>query len=200
MAKVNNPKSKQNYRTPVGLLHAIEKRFGKITFDAACMWNDCVVRWTDHSDGMIVDRVSGFLYDQGEDALEQDWTKLQGQHIFCNPPFRKSGKFAKKIHDTFMKTEEHYMIGTGEIEPMQIYRGPKISFLVQCAVDSKWFLNYIQGRAMVMPLLPRVPFLNTDGTPVLDGKGKQAPINRAMMLVHYSGPGQVGFNPWEWNK
>lgn len=184
MAKVNQPNSQQNYRSPRSLLSAIEARFGKFTFDAACTSDDCVIEDRETSwEGIPCHRVSGFYFDEGVNALEQDWSELTG-HVYCNPPFKLAGKFAKKISDSGIWLPDS--------------RGPKVSLVVPFGSDTNWYWNYVHGKALVLSLSPRVPFLNPDGSSVLDGKGKPAAINRPMICAIYGEP--PGFERWVWQE
>jgi phage N-6-adenine-methyltransferase len=174
MASVNRPNAPQSYRTPPALLAAIEARYGKVEFDAACTDENAVAEL-------------GFFYPE-YDALAIDWNEAlfnprrhpqqEPPLVFDNPPFGQSGKFAAK-HAS--------------------YRGRSI-LLCQAAVDSRWFAEHVHGKAMVHPLTPRVPFLGEDGKPAfVDKRGKPLGINRPMMVAAY-GFGVVGFSPWRWDR
>lgn len=173
MAKVNQPNAQQSYRTPRAFLDAVEREYGRITWDAACTLSDAVSQ-----DGR------GYHVDFGRDALAVDWTELYEQLVWCNPPFGKSGRFCRKA---------------AEAQRPGVPRSPPVRclMLVQAAVDSDWFRSYVHGKAFVRPLSPRIAFTHPDGSPVLDGKGKPAAINRPLMLAEY-GFGRVGFEPWRW--
>lgn len=85
MAKVNRPNSEQAYRSPPELLAAVERKFGKITFDLACTSEDCVAE-------------AGFCIDRGHDALVEPWGDvLDNDRLgWCNPRWADAGKYAKK--------------------------------------------------------------------------------------------------------
>ena len=170
MAKVNQPNAQQSYRTPRAFLDAVEREYGRITWDAACTAQDCV----NPRFGSF-----GYLY-PGVDALTRDWSELRNCLVWCNPPFGKSGEFCRKA-----------------AEAQRPDAPVRILMLVQAAVDSDWFRQYVHGKAFVRPLSPRIAFTHPDGSPVLDGRGKPAAINRPLMLAEY-GFGRVGFEPWRW--
>jgi len=171
MANVNKVNSQQNYRTPRAFLDKVEERFGRITFDAACTSIDCVVEEPN----------SGFFYDAGVDALKVNWFNDRPCGVtWCNPPFAKAKAFARKI--------------ASEYESASLQA--RTLLLVPAGLDTHWFWSYVHGRALVLMLSPRIPFLNPDLTPVLDSKGRPAAINRPMMLAVYGV--EPGFERWIW--
>jgi hypothetical protein len=163
VATVNRPNAPQNYRTPPELLAAVERRFGKIEFDAACSPGNCVA-------------ARGYLHPPC-DALSVNWSAdlidaIPGcaeryPLIFCNPPFRLSGAFAKKHAE---------------------YEGRSL-LLVPASVGSRWFLEHVHRRALVLPLVGRVTFV-----------GQAAPINRDLMLCAYGFGREGDLSPWDWRK
>lgn len=168
MAKVNRAGAQQSYRTPRAFLDAVEREYGEITWDAACTTEDCVVNG------------AGYHWPH-VDALKRDWDEGQAYLglTWCNPPFAQAGAFCRKAAEA------------------QLKRPVRVLMLVQAAVDSDWFRQHVHGKAFVRPLSPRLAFTLPDGSPVLDGKGKPAAINRPLMLAEY-GFGRVGFEPWRW--
>ena len=85
-----------------------------------------------------------------QDSLSQDWTKLDG-HLWLNPPFADIGPWAKKCMES----------------------GARITMLVPASIDSRWFADYVYGRATVIAVAPRIPF---------DGKN---PFPKPCMLCVY---------------
>lgn len=83
MAKVNRPNSEQAYRSPPELLAAVERKFGKITFDLACTSEDCVVE-------------EGFCIDQGHDSLVESWNAIGEGIGWLNPMWKDAGKYARR--------------------------------------------------------------------------------------------------------
>jgi len=71
MPKQKPGRSKQDYRTPKEFLRAIERRFGRITFDLAASGTNAVCRK---------------YFDEIEDSLKQPWP-TKGV-LFLNPPYR----------------------------------------------------------------------------------------------------------------
>lgn len=112
------------------------------------------------------------------DALARDWNELGTLLVFANPPWSDAGKFATKCAARTV--------------------GPTL-LLVQAAVDSEWYARHVHGRALVLALRPRIPFLAPDGkSPAfVDARGKALGVNRPAMLACYS-IGSVGFEPWDW--
>lgn len=172
MARVNRPKAPQNYRTPPELLEAVQARFGQIEFDAACTRADCVGHM-------------GYAIDAGLDALTRDWASdLIGSLsadgvVWCNPEWRHAGKYAAKCA-AFAAAGGRVLLNT------------------QLAPDSNWYAEHVHGKALVLALNPRVPYLNPDGTPAfVDKRGKALGLNRPAMVAAY-GFEQVGFEPWRW--
>lgn len=164
MAKVNRPNSPQGYRTPPELLAAVEKRFGKITFDLACTSADCVAEY-------------GFMIDTGFDAFVEPWCRAIGDGLgWCNPPWKDAGRYARLAAES----------------------GCRVLLNTQLAPDANWYAEHVHGKALVLALNPRVPYLNPDGTPAcVDKRGKALGINRPAMIAAY-GFGVVGFEPWRW--
>jgi hypothetical protein len=167
MATVNRPNAPQVYRTPPELLEAVQRRFGAITFDAACMSTDKVAPY-------------GYAIDLGLDALAFDWREhLRGEITWCNPMWRDAGEYAAKCAQL-------------------AEAGGRVLLNVQLAPDSNWYAEHVHGRALVLALNPRVPYLNPDGSPAFtDRNGKALGINRPVMVAAY-GFGQTGFEPWKW--
>lgn len=98
------------------------------------------------------------------DSLSVDWHHYTGL-LFLNPPFGDIKPWAKKCSE-------------------ESVRGARIAFLVPASVGSAWFADYVHGKALVCPLLPRVSF---------DGKN---PFPKDCMVCVY-GP-TPGFEPWRW--
>ena len=134
MAKVNQPNSKQDYCTSPELLAAVQARYGRITFDAACTRENAVAEY-------------GYFYPE-HDALAEDWGTLEGLTIFCNPPFAQSGKFAAKAEASqYMPVDQPWRTP------------PRVLLLVQAAVDTQWWEDHVRGEALVLHLAPRPAFV-----------------------------------------
>lgn len=76
-----------------------------------------------------------------QDGLMQDW----GQHrVFCNPPYGKEvAKWVKKAHDTNRDNNS------------------LIVMLLPARTDTKWFHEYIYGKAEIRFLKGRLKFGNS---------------------------------------
>lgn len=138
MAKVNQPHARQDYCTPPELLEAVQKRFGTISFDAACTRENAVA-------------ALGYFYPE-HDALARDWRELQWQTVWCNPPFAKSRDYAEKAQASQWGGVRRD--GTIYSDDM-----PTVLLLVPAAVDSRWYRAHVHERALVLPLSPRVAFV-----------------------------------------
>lgn len=79
MPKQKPGKSKQDYKTPLELIYAVEKRFGPISIDLAA------------SDGHVCDN----YYSESYDSLSIEWM-LQENTAWLNPPFSRIEPWAKK--------------------------------------------------------------------------------------------------------
>jgi hypothetical protein len=164
MATVNRPNAPQDYCTPPELLAAVQARFGRITFDAACTLDNAVA-------------INGYHY-PAYDALERDWRdELEGCVVWCNPPFGKSGEFARVATES---QREPNMTG---------HAPPRVLLLVPASVGTSWFAIYVHGKALVLALSPRVKFV-----------GQAQGINRDLMLCVYGPDITPGFEPWRWKK
>lgn len=76
--------SRQDYETPPDFMRAIERRYGKVTFDLAASPHNAKAK-------------NYFALEDGVDSLAQDWTspKLGGVR-WLNPPFAKIEPWAAK--------------------------------------------------------------------------------------------------------
>lgn len=137
----------QDYRTPPDFLRAVERKFGvQIGFDLACTRENAVAPFG--------------IYHPGQDALASPWPEMAPGHAaFCNPPFGRSGAFARVASEC-----------VGHCRSI---------LLIPASVGSKWFAEHVAGIACVVFLRPRIEFLLPDGTPC--GAG----INRDCMLAAY---------------
>lgn len=97
----------------------------------------------------------GIYHDLGLDALELEWP--EGERAWLNPPFGLSKAFARKCAQS----------------------STSVAMLVPASVGSAWFAEYVDGKADVIFLRPRIVFLQPDGQPCPAG------INRDCMLAVY---------------
>lgn len=127
-----------------------------------------------------VGSAGGYAIDSGCDAMLQDWSELRDVGVvWCNPPWARAGEFAARAATS----------------------GAQVLLLCQAAVDSNWYAAHVHGRALVLALNPRIPFLNPDGSPAfVDRNGKPLGVNRPTMLAAYNFGQNGQFEPWKWKK
>lgn len=76
-------------------------------------------------------------YTKADDGLKQDWS---GETVWCNPPYgREIGAWCRKCY-------EHYMGGGTAV------------MLVPSRTDTKWFYDYVIGKAEIRFIKGRVKF------------------------------------------
>ncbi len=105
------------------------------------------------------------FFSKEEDSLGHDWNGLSG-NLWLNPPFSDITPWAKKCSEY-----------TGE---------GRILFLVPASVGSNWFHNYVNGKAFVLGVNPRLTFV-----------GCSTPYPKDLILAVYGG-GVHGFTTWRW--
>jgi hypothetical protein len=151
-------RSVQIVATPRELLDAVEARFGKITFDLAATRENAVVP-------------GGWFYGpgstHGKDALVEDWSKWRG-NLWLNCEYGDIKTWAAKC---FMTSSE---------KP----RG-HIFLLIPASVGSNWWGTFVDRRAAVYFLSPRVVF-----------QGHTASYPKDIALVHFGG--KPGYACWRW--
>ena len=132
-------RSVQVVETPWDFIDAVEKRFGKITFDLAATYDNCKVRESNY-------RNKGYChYGPGsplaEDALKQNWGKLKG-NLWLNPEFGEIKSWAAKCDAT----------------PRVV--GRNILFLIPASVGSNWWAEFVDRKARVLFTSPRLTFVS----------------------------------------
>lgn len=191
--------SQQNAATPRDFIRAVEHKFNvRFTFDIACTTQDCVVQQPERA----WNRMPGYLFDQGTDALAQDWSTikvptLEGGQEACawlNPPWKKTYAFAEKCS----KGTGTYIIDPSD-ESVDIWTpGIRIFSLFPAGVGSLWFGNHVLHQADVYFLHPRMTFIDPrTGLPFVNAEtGKaQTGLNDAI-LVDWNGGDQTYW--WNW--
>lgn len=114
-----------------------------------------------------------------DDSLTQDWLGLLGPDSwgYLNPPYRNLRPWFEKCRQ-------------------EANRGAHVAVLVPASVGSGWFREFVQGRAEVRFLNPRLQFV-----------GHRTPYPKDLMVVVYHGlMGPVGWHParmgrecmWQW--
>jgi phage N-6-adenine-methyltransferase len=78
------------------------------------------------------------FYTKSDNGLSKDWG---GFRVFCNPPYgRAIGEWVKKAHDESGKPNT------------------KVVMLLPARTDTRWFHNYIYGKAEVRFIKGRLKF------------------------------------------
>lgn len=129
MPKQKPHRSEQVVVTPFALITAVEKRFGRITFDLAAGKANCRARST------------GKFYSEADDSLKQEWYLLKG-NLWLNPPFGDIAPWAKKCAATGLSNH-----------------GVHVLFLIPASVGSNWWAEHVDKKADVYFLSPRVTFV-----------------------------------------
>lgn len=77
-------------------------------------------------------------YTKADDGLTKNWA---GRSVFCNPPYgRQIGKWVRKAYEEAQKP------------------GTTVVLLVPARTDTKWFHDYIYGKAEIRFIKGRVRF------------------------------------------
>lgn len=103
--------------------------------------------------------------DEERNSLLVDWHKFDGL-LWLNPPFAHIKPWARKCD-------------------VESALGARIALLVPASVGSEWFNDHVHGRALVLPLRPRLTFVGADD-----------PYPKDLMLCVFGEP--AGFEPWRW--
>lgn len=75
------------------------------------------------------------------------YPKIGGQRVFCNPPYgRELSKWVRKCHE-------------------ESQRGALVVMLIPSRTDTKWFHEYIYGKAEIRFIQGRIKFGDGLGTP-----------------------------------
>lgn len=142
-------RSKQDVSTPWELIRYVESRWGEITWDLAATHGNCKVRGNRDA-----------RYGPGakhEDALKMNWGKKHGT-LWLNPRFGNIAPFAKKCAET------------------ELWPETRIVMLVPAAVSTLWWVRYVDQKADVEFIRPRVKF-----------RGHKQGYIKDLALVAYSG-------------
>ena len=133
----NKNETKQDYVTPMDLIHEIEGRFGvKFMVDLAATIENkrCYTCYTLTQDSLKQD---WFL-----DYLQDDLTSEDDVAYWLNPPFKNTSEWMKKCAEESDK-------------------GAKIVTLTLASIGSKWYRDYVQPNALSL-ITERIKF---DGQP-----------------------------------
>lgn len=183
MPKQKPGKSETVIRTPPEFVRAVENFLGIKGFalDLAALKNNAVAPcyFTPQDDSLSLgwwdflrNGVFKLFHNKGERA--------RGAWCWLNPPYDNIMPWAAKCW------EQHLL-------------GCHIAFLVPYAPGTKWWRTYIHDRAKVFCVSPRLKFLDKDGNPILDGKGRPATYPKDVALVLY-GDGEPEFDYFNWKE
>jgi len=79
-------------------------------------------------------------YDKSIDGLAQSWTHGGGTSVWCNPPYgREIGKWVEKAYNESLN-------------------GVTVVMLLPARTDTKWFHDYIYGKAEIRFVRGRLKF------------------------------------------
>jgi hypothetical protein len=172
--------SQQNSATPWDFLQKVESHFGiQFGFDIACTRQDAKAS-------------DGYYFDEGVDALQQDWTTINAEYSWLNPPWKQIGKFAKKCAE--LKSFEATDNGDGVI----FTPNTNIWSLWNAGICSSWFLNYVWDNAAVYLVQPRITFLDPrTGNPFVNSKGRLQTGLNDIILCDWSGIPRT-IQPFRW--
>jgi phage N-6-adenine-methyltransferase len=110
-----------------------------------------------------------------DDSFQHRWSDYAEFGVmWLNPPFGRIAPWAAKCAD-------------------EASRGARILFLVPASVGCVWFWRHVHGKALVLPVTPRLTF---DGSPANPKTGKPDPFPKDLMLCAYGWP--PGFEQWRW--
>ena len=128
--------SKQDYGTPRDFLDAVERRWGKLSFDLAAEAENCKA-----SEQRSGNPPKGY-YDVEDDSLVCRWDVLRGV-LWLNPPFGNIAPWAEKCAWEASRPSRQF---------------ERVLFLVPASVGSEWFARNVFGKARVHLLVGRLCF------------------------------------------
>jgi phage N-6-adenine-methyltransferase len=131
-------RSIQVVSTPWALIDYVESRWGKLTWDLAATAGNCKVRFPGFEKTVNRDA----RYGPGapfEDALRMNWGRKKGT-LWLNPEFGNIAPFAEHSAET------------------QLHPNSRIVMLVPAAVGTLWWANFVDKKADVEFIRPRVVF------------------------------------------
>ena len=151
-------RSEQSVGTPDAFLCAVAARFGGLSWDlAADKTNHVTAGWFG----------PGSPYQ--EDSFSANWRMLAGL-CWLNPPYGEIGKWAEKC-----------AAETGPDLPSPA----RVALLVPASVGTNWFAAYVDKKALVLFLSPRLTFV-----------GHTQSYPKDLMLCMYGDT--PGYECWRW--
>jgi phage N-6-adenine-methyltransferase len=153
---INKGKSKQDVGTPWEFVRAVEAKWGPMVGDLACTTKNKKAP-------------KGFFFDEGEDALAEDWAlRFPTGNLWLNPPFGDIGPWAERC----------------------AYHGSRrdglIFLLTPASIGTDWFAEHVFGNALVLGVRPRLTF-----------EGSVDPYPKDLCLSIF-GRATGGFALWRW--
>jgi phage N-6-adenine-methyltransferase len=151
-------RSKQDYGTPREFIDAVERRFGLLEWDLAA-----------HAENT---KCGEFFYGPGSrhgvDAFKIDWAARHPTGtLWLNPEFSDIAPWAERCADASAR------------------RHGLIAMLTPASVGTKWFVDHVHQKALVLALSPRMSFDGKDDYP-------------KDLIVSLFGFGLRGFDVWRW--
>ncbi len=154
-------RSKQDYATPAVFIQAVKWRLGIDQFA-----HDFAADATNAK--------APTWFDEATDSLiVPHWETVIGDGWgWLNPPFAKIGPWAFRCHETARA-------------------GGHIAFLVPAGVGANWYRDYVHGKALVLALNGRIPFMPDKPTWLYP---------KDCILCLYGPSVTPGFDVWTWGK
>lgn len=170
--------SQQNSATPWEFIESVKRQFDvEFGFDIACTLEDAKAP-------------AGYYFDQGVDALEQDWSLIEAAVSWLNPPWKKIAPFATKCAQLRKKAVAESSVNGGPLPYTRIFS------LWNAGIGSAWFFDYVVGNAAIHVLSPRITFIDPrTGQPFVSQKtGKpQTGLNDCILCDWKGEPGLYQF-------
>lgn len=155
--------SEQSVGTPPEFIKSVQRLLDdSFEWDLAADANNTVVK-DDWYDG------SKRFYSEQDDSLKQDWHKIAGWG-WCNPPFEKLEPWVQKAYEESRK-------------------GAKVAMLVPASVGTLWWNHYVDKKAHVLFVRPRITFV-----------GHNTPYPKDLALLLYTKYVRGGYRCWDWNE
>lgn len=161
--------SKQDVKTPPDFIAAVEKRFGKISFDLAASHDNTQAERYFAAPGSEDPCAIGY------DSFNYDWAfeclrVPPGSLLWLNPEFSNIAPWAQKCAE----------------EAPRLTNGVRIALLVPASVGSNWFKDYVFYKSWTAFLNGRIQFV---------GHNYAFPKDCSLSIF---GGGIVGNDIWSW--
>lgn len=196
--------TQQNAQTPRDFLRAVQAKLKvKFIFDLACTYSDCVV------DKNGYPYPHGYYFDQGINALEQDWQNLpQGRVLpdgteeagYFNPPWKSIWEWSEKA-SLYVKGSFHNEFYGPDDQYHAVFEPPPLRLisLFPHGTSSQWRAHHVQGKVDIYNLTPRVPYINPEtGDYYRTETGGIKTSQTDAILVDWAGSGET--YSWNWKE